>query len=336
MVTIPVLFAITAAALAGDVSFLSCDQLEGRLTPSRGLDIAAEFIASRFRASGLEVRFQGNGSRNVIGILRGSHPQLRDTYVIVSAHYDHVGVARNCSEEDCIRNGANDNASGVAAMIQIAAELAASRPVPLRSLVFIAFFGEEAGLHGSSYYVRNPAVPLASTIAAINFEQLGRTDDKRGPQLRRAALTGFGYSTVGSRMKASAALHGVEIYDPPDTLEYFARSDNMPLARAGVPAHTVAVTLDFADYHGPDDEWEKIDYANMTRVTRALATGVRGIANSRVAPKWLEKPFIRSEEPPEAAPPGHDSSPASPSPSQSTPSERRKPGSAPGRTGIDP
>jgi Zn-dependent M28 family amino/carboxypeptidase len=305
--------AITATALLGDVSFLASDHLAGRATPSPGLDIAAEYIASRFRAAGLTPVLQGDGSKNVIAVIEGSHPKLRDTYVLVTAHYDHVGLKKDCTKGDCIYNGANDNASGVASMIAMAREFAAAKPRPLRSIVVAAFYGEELGFHGAKYYVEHPHVPLAKTVAMINLEQTGRTDDERGPQIARAALTGMAFSSIGRTIKTAAAAHGVSIYDPPQSAEFFARSDNAPFSEAGVPAHTVAVALMYPDYHGLDDEWDRLNYPNMARVTRAIYSGVRAIANSPNPPRWT----TRSGGPPKAAPPKPDSSPAIPSPSQS-------------------
>jgi Zn-dependent M28 family amino/carboxypeptidase len=328
------LYAITASALLGHVSFLSSDHLEGRKTPSRGLEIAAEYIAAQFRAAGLQPTFNGPESdpeagRNVVAIVHGSDPKLRDTYVMVSAHYDHVGMKPDCTG-DCIFNGANDNASGVAAVLEIASEFAAMKPRPRRSVIFVAFYGEELGLNGSKFYVSNPTVPLESTIAMINLEQLGRTDDATGPQLRRAALTGLNFTEVGPALAKVAAKYGVEIYDPPRTADYFERSDNAPLAEAGVPAHTLVVAPEFPDYHAVTDEWKKIDYANMALITRVIAAGVTTLANSLTAPKWLTRPG----ESPEVSSRESDSSPAIRSPSQPKPSARRPKRSVKGRTGT--
>ena len=127
--------------------------------------------------------------RNVIGLLRGSDPVLRDTYVILSAHYDHLGMTNTGA--DRIFNGANDDASGTASVIEIAAALSALPSHPKRSILFIAFFGEELGLVGSQYYARHPVVPLEKTIADLNLEQVGRTDASNGDMTGTASITGF-------------------------------------------------------------------------------------------------------------------------------------------------
>ncbi|MGE5567939.1 MAG: M28 family peptidase [Rhodospirillales bacterium] len=225
--------------------------------------------------------------RNVIGILRGSDPVLKNTYVIVSAHYDHVGV--RSSGEDKVFNGANDNASGTAAMIEIARAFSKMRVKPKRSLAFIAYFGEEKGLFGSRYYGRNPSLPLDQTVANINLEQLGRTDDNDGPEVAGATLTGFDYSDVGPIFAEAGKLTGVRVYKNEKKSDaFFARSDNQALADVGVPAHTFLVVYEFPDYHRPGDEWQKLDYANMAKVVRTAALGVLMIADNPEPPKWNE------------------------------------------------
>jgi hypothetical protein len=222
---------------------------------------------------------------NVIGVLPGTDPALKDTYVIVSAHYDHLPPA--ATGDDRIYNGANDDGSGTVSVIEIASALARMNPRPKRSIAFVTFFGEELGLVGSEYYAAHPALPIEKTVAQINLEQVGRTDDTRGPQVNRAALTGFDYSDVGSIMEAAADKLGITIYHPGKYSDmFFSQSDNLPLARLGVPAHTVGVSFEFPDYHRPGDEWQKIDYDNMARVDRAVAAGLLAIADNPVAPKW--------------------------------------------------
>ena len=121
--------------------------------------------------------------RNVIAILRGSDPALKDTYVLVTAHYDHLGV-RPDLPGDNIYNGANDDGSGTVSVIELASALATLKERPKRSLVFMTFFGEEKGLRGSRYYGRHPVFPIEQTVADVNLEQVGRTDSDEGPQLR--------------------------------------------------------------------------------------------------------------------------------------------------------
>jgi hypothetical protein len=228
--------------------------------------------------------------RNVAGILRGSDPTLREEYVIISAHYDHLGVREGCGPtEDCIFNGANDDGSGTVGVIELAAALSGLKTKPKRSILFLTFFGEELGLLGSRYYGRRPLVPLARTIAQVNLEQIGRTDDSEGPQVSSAAVTGFDFSEVGALLAASGTSVGVRIFKHPTNSDaFFSRSDNQALADVGVPAHTVSTAYEFPDYHAVGDEWQKLDYENMGRVLNAVGLGLLRLANAPQPPRWNE------------------------------------------------
>jgi hypothetical protein len=224
--------------------------------------------------------------RNVVGILRGSDPALRDSYVLLSAHYDHIGMAAT-GEGDRIYNGANDDASGTASLIETAVALNALPQRPKRSIIFLALFGEELGLIGSRYYVEHPVFPLEKTIAALNLEQTGRTDEAGGPVLKRLRITGEDFSNVLDTLVSAGRQTGVQIdQEPKISDEFFNRSDNLSFALKGVPAHTLAVTYEFPDYHGLADHWEKIDYENMAAVTRTIAAAALMLANGSEVPHW--------------------------------------------------
>jgi Zn-dependent M28 family amino/carboxypeptidase len=224
---------------------------------------------------------------NVVGLLRGSDPALAGTYVMLTAHYDHIGTRNTGS--DRIYNGANDDGSGTVSVIEIASALAALNPHPKRSILFATFFGEERGLLGSRYYGRHPVVPLAKTVADLNLEQIGRTDASNGRQVGTATITGFDFSEVPHIIEDAGRLTGVRVYkDEEASVAYFARSDNQALADVGVPAHTLCVAFDYPDYHGVGDEWQKIDYVNMAKVDDAIAIGLLHLASDAPAPKWNE------------------------------------------------
>jgi len=230
--------------------------------------------------------------RNVAGILRGSDPALKETYVLVTAHYDHLGVRENCDpkKEDCIYNGANDDGSGTVSVVELAHALSTLKTRPKRSILFMTFFGEEKGLLGSRYYGRHPLVPLAKTVAQVNLEQIGRTDDSEGPQVGTLAVTGFDYSDVGATLVRGGEAEGVKVYKHPTKSDlYFSRSDNQSLADAGVPAHTLSVAYEYPDYHAVGDEWPKVDFANMAKVDRAVAAAVLMIADEAREPRWNEQ-----------------------------------------------
>jgi hypothetical protein len=226
--------------------------------------------------------------RNVIGVVRGSDPALRETCVLVTAHYDHLGI-RAGGDGDRIFNGANDDGSGTVAVIELASAFARLKTRPKRSVVFMTFFGEERGLLGSRYYGRNPVFPVEKTVANINLEQVGRTDSTEGPQVATASLTGFDFSEVGEILKTAGELTGIKVYKHATNSDsYFGRSDNQALANLGVPAHTLCVAYNYPDYHGLGDHWEKVDYANMAKVVRMVGVGVLMIAENPAEPKWNE------------------------------------------------
>ncbi len=241
--------------------------------------------------------------RNVIGVLRGSDPALRDTAVLLTAHYDHLGV-RADGPGDRIYNGANDDGSGTVSVMEVARALARLGKHPRRSIVFMTFFGEEEGLIGSEYYAHHPVWPLAKTIADLNLEQVGRTDSTEGPQISNASLTGFDFSDLTGYVQRAGELTGIKIYkNEKNSDAYFSASDNLSLAETGVPAETLCVAFDYSDYHAVGDETQKIDYENMAKVDRAIALAMFLMADSEQPVHWNEgnpktAPYIKAGKQP--------------------------------------
>ena len=236
---------------------------------------------------------------NVVGVLRGSDPALRDTYVLLTAHYDHLGV-RAGGAGDRIYNGANDDGSGTVSVMEVARDLARLPKHPRRSIVFMTFFGEEEGLIGSKYYAHHPVYPLAKTVADLNLEQVGRTDSTEGPQILNGSLTGFDYSDLTSYVQRAGDGTGIRIYkNLMGSDQYFTQSDNFSFAEAGVPAETLCVAFDYPDYHAVGDESQKIDYENMARVDRAVALAMFLMADSEQPVRWNENnpktaPYVKA------------------------------------------
>ena len=296
------------------ISVLAADSLEGRRAGSEGARIAARLIAEQFDRAGLEPAgdsgfFQRVPLRvvsrpagrtrirslpswsdfdslppaervvetNVIGVLPGSDPKLREEYVLVTAHFDHVGIGRPV-EGDSIYNGADDDASGVVGLIEIARALESAPP--RRTVLFAAMAGEELGLLGTRWYVGHPAVPLAATVAALNLEMIGRPDTAIGPG--RAWLTGYERTTMGSILTdAGLAVDP----DPRPGKGFYERSDNIAFARIGIPAHTLSSFGMHPDYHSPDDEVERIHFDHLDAVVGAAAEAVRILADGPT-PDW--------------------------------------------------
>ncbi len=297
---------ISAQSLRGNLSFLASDALEGRWTPSPGLNIAAEFIASRFRAAGVAPGNKGSyfqqaglntrppaTTKNIVAILPGADPTLRNTYVILSAHYDHLGTLATAGRltkdkvaihGDTIFNGANDDGSGTVSVIEIAAALRKAHYQPKRSIVFILFCGEELGELGSEYYTKDPVYPLSKTVADINLEQIGRSDSDFGKG--RASLTGYGYTNMTKLFQDAAKRSGFTLIKAKGTDAYFEDSDNYSFALVGIPDVTFATSFNFGDYHGLKDEWTKIDFPDLARANQLATRVLLNVADSPTAPQW--------------------------------------------------
>lgn len=222
---------------------------------------------------------------NAVGRLVGRDPAGASDAIVLSAHLDHVG-AREASPDnpgaDVIFNGADDDASGVVAVLELAHALVEG-PRPRRTVV-VAFFGsEEAGGFGSRYFVNRPVVPLTDIAANLQFEMIGRPDPKVPPGT--LWLTGYERSTLGP----SLAAHGARlVQDPHPEQRFFERSDNIQFARRGVVAHTVSSYGLHQEYHQPSDELGHINIAHMRDAIRSLVEPVRRLADSLERPSWNE------------------------------------------------
>jgi hypothetical protein len=216
---------------------------------------------------------------NVAGLLRGSDPTLRDSVVLVDAHYDHLGIGAPVNG-DSIYNGADDDASGVVAVLEAARALAAG-PAPKRTVLFVATTGEEVGLLGTRWFIDHPVVPLSRISANLEIEMIGRPDSLAGGP-GRAWLTGYERSTMGPSFAAAGLPIGPD--RRPDQ-QFFTRSDNIAFAQMGIPAHTLSSYNMHDDYHRPSDDVAHIDFAHMTSVVRAAAQATRLLADGP-APQW--------------------------------------------------
>ena len=223
---------------------------------------------------------------NVAGLLRGSDPVLRETYIVISAHMDHLGVGRPDASGDSIYNGADDDASGTSAVLELA-EAFASLPVPpARSLIFVTVSGEEKGLLGSGYFAANLPVPAGSVIANINIDMIGRN----APDT--VVAIGQEYSSLGPLVQQVRSRHPelglVVAPDPWPEQRFFFRSDHFNFAKQEIPA-IFFFTGTHEDYHRPSDEVERIDLDKITRVTRLIYHLAEELASSPEAPAWTDE-----------------------------------------------
>jgi hypothetical protein len=235
----------------------------------------------------LRTAMSGNTANppNVVGILEGSDPQLKNTYVVYSAHMDHVGVGRPDAQGDSIYNGADDDASGTTAVMEIAQAFASMQTKPKRSLIFVLVSGEEKGLFGSAHFVKNPPVPAKQMVANINVDMVGRN----APDTTVAI--GQDYSSLGPTMQAVNKAHPeLKLTVAPDLWpeeNLFVRSDHFNFAKAEIPAIFFTSGL-HEDYHKPSDEPETIDNDKLARTARLLFYLGYDVANASAAPTWTE------------------------------------------------
>lgn len=226
--------------------------------------------------------------KNIIGLLPGK--KLNHERVVFSAHYDHVGIRKPNSENDSIYNGANDDASGVAAIIQLA-NYFSKKGNNERSLLFSAFTFEEAGGFGAMYF--NREYEATSIVADFNIEMIGSISEKG---IGAADITGYEYSDFGKILQTNLEGSAYRFY--PDTLKnmnLFYMADNITLARKGIPAHTISTSRGFREpyYHTPDDEWDKLDYKNMNEVIRAIALSAGSIISGKDTPTRINVNMFR-------------------------------------------
>jgi Zn-dependent M28 family amino/carboxypeptidase len=288
--------AVQERNIRAEMGFLASDAMQGRGSGTNHERIAAEYIGSLFRQFGLvplgngtldnersfvqEATVSAGTTWNVVGVLRGSDHQTTNEAIMITAHLDHLGLGHPI-DGDAIFNGADDDASGCVAVIELARALASGRS-PRRTIYFVCFGSEERGGLGASYFAAHSPLPLEQIVAHINFEMIGRPDPKVG----RSYLwfTGYDRSTLGAELaRRGASL----VADPYPEHNFFQRSDNYTFALRGVVAHTVSSFGLHTDYHRPSDEIGTIDFPFMTRSISSLIAPIRWLANSSFKPKWL-------------------------------------------------
>lgn len=289
-----------------DIKYLADDAREGRGLGTAGLDAAAEYIADRFRQVGLQPgghdgffqRFRVDSTapalahtgfgvmdvKNVVGIIPGRGALINQA-VVVGAHYDHLGLGGSSSLDPdnvgVVHNGADDNASGTAAMIEVARLLFGQSAADLRTIVFVAFTGEESGLLGSDNYVKNPARPTDSTFAMINLDMVGR--------LKENTLIAIG---TGSATELPMLLDSVNVefqFDLATQEDPWGRSDHSSFYAASIPVVHL-FTDNHVDYHRPSDDWDKIDSTGVVRISEYAADLTWAFATRRDKLTFVDVP----------------------------------------------
>jgi hypothetical protein len=282
-----------ARQVLDDIQFLAADRLGGRMTGSPGADTAAAYLARRLEQAGLQApptgwlqAFQvaedapmashagvgGVTGVNVIGVLPGRDPDLRNETVILGAHYDHLGLggagALDPNNTGYVHNGADDNASGTAALLHVARRLSGNPPD--RTVVFILFSGEELGLLGSAYYTKNPVYPLSQSVAMVNLDMVGRLRDDK--------LIAFGAETATEFPALLDSLNWYAGFDLKASGDGYGPSDHSSFYAAQLPVVHLFTDL-HEDYHRATDDADKINSDGLVRVADYAATIVQALAN---------------------------------------------------------
>ena len=297
------------------MNFLASDELHGRGSATRDEHLAALYAASLFQAFGLEpagdstenpyierapiekfsdrmqeyMKKQGfdqnerSDTWNAAAILRGTDPEASKEIILLTAHLDHLGLgnpAEGDTKKDKIYNGADDDASGTTAVLELARALSKG-PRPKRSILFVLFGSEELGGFGNAYFLSHSPVPLTQIVTNLEFEMIGRPD----PMLpnRTLWLTGYERSNLGPEL----AKHGAAISaDPHPDQHFFQRSDNYALAKRGIIAQTVSSFGLHKDYHRPSDDLSHIDFDFVSHSIESMIEPVRWLANTNWRPEW--------------------------------------------------
>lgn len=290
-----------ADSIHAEMNFLASDALQGRGSGTHDELVAAVYLASQLQQMGIAPMGDNGGyiqnvsgqfnffrqgkkqwtTRNVIGVIRGRDPHRKDEVILLTAHMDHLGIGRAVNGDD-IYNGADDDASGCIAVLQLAHALSQGKP-PRRTVIFAFFGSEETGGQGDQYFLEHPPVPLKSIIANLEFEMIGRADPSVKPD--ELWLTGYSRSNLGPEL----ARHGAKLVaDPHPAEHFFQRSDNYALARDGIVAQTVSSFGLHKDYHRPSDDISRIDFPHMEQAIRSMVEPVRWLANSEFKPEWVQ------------------------------------------------
>jgi hypothetical protein len=282
---------ITASGIRGRIAAVADDSTRGRATASPELDRVAAYAVQVFSDAGLRAgtatgfiqpwSSPAGPTPNTIAVLDGSDPALRDEYVLFLAHMDHIGTAAGslgcvAALADSICNGADDNGSGVAAVMELGRAYGGLRDRPRRSMLFVLVSGEEEGLLGSRYFVAHPAVPLQEIVAAVNFDMIGRN-------ARDSVLViGMDRSSLGPLTREVGLAHA-ELGMRPVPAPWMGGSDHLPVDSSGVPTIWFFSGV-HPDLHRPSDTVEKIDAEKAARIVRlAFYIGLE-IANRTARP----------------------------------------------------
>ncbi len=278
---------ITAADIKESMEYLASDEMQGRATGSEGIEKAAVFIENYFKTNGIKPYFETYRDTfklgeiigyNVVGMIEGNDPELKNEFIILGGHYDHIGKGKEV-EGDSIANGANDDASGTIAAMELGRYFSKSK-TNKRSVLITLYSAEEMGLKGSAHLAKRLKDAGLDAYTMINFEMIGvpRAADKP-----LAYMSGFNRSNFAPLLNQYAGEQIVGFFPKAKEFQLFFRSDNFPFFKEfNMPAHAIS-TFDFTNfeyYHHVDDEPDKMDYNHMASFINKMIPALEGIMNA--------------------------------------------------------
>ncbi|GGI58341.1 M28 family metallopeptidase [Winogradskyella haliclonae] len=278
---------IKAIDIQKSMEYLASDELGGRATGSKGIEKAAVFIENYFKKNNIKPYFETYRDTfklgeltgyNVVGVIEGNDPNLKNEFVILGGHYDHIGKGKEV-DGDTIANGANDDASGTIAAMEFGRYFSKSK-TNKRSILITLYSAEEMGLKGSAHLAKRLKEQGLDAYTMINFEMIGvpRAADKS-----MAYMSGYNRSNFATTLNTYAGEEVVGFFPKAKEFQLFFRSDNFPFFKElNMPAHAIS-TFDFTNfeyYHHVDDEADKMDYNHMASFINKMIPALEGMMNA--------------------------------------------------------
>lgn len=273
--------------VAAHMNYLASDELKGRDSGSEGIELAAQYIEKHFKKHAVLPYYASyrdtltnykKTSYNIVGIVEGNDPKLKDEFILLGAHYDHIGTIKP-ENGDYIANGANDNASGTSTVLELARYFG-TKKTNKRSLIFALFSAEEKGLLGSRHMAKNMKAADLNLYVMLNFEMVGVPLRSKKYELY---ITGYEKSNLAEVSNKYAADNLIGYLPTAQKYGLFQRSDNYDFYKEfNIPSHTYC-TFDFTNfefYHKVNDEVSEMDFEHMTTVVNKMIPVVEGIANA--------------------------------------------------------
>lgn len=285
--TLKTLDFVTSAELRETVSYLASDELQGRNTGTEGIEKAAVFIENKLKSYNVKPYFEtyrdnydakGKKAFNVIGFIEGIDPELKNEFIILGAHYDHIGFGKRV-DNDSIANGANDNASGTSAVLALARYFGTKRTTK-RSILFTLYSGEEMGLLGSKHLAEKLKAEKLNLYTMVNFEMIGVPFKDRDYV---AFLTGYDVSNMAEKMNDYAGYKLIGFSNVAKNYNLFKASDNYSFYKEfKLPCQTVSSCdlSNYDHYHKVGDESSLMDYEHMTNLINKMIPVIEAMGNT--------------------------------------------------------